>query len=213
MFSKQKVLAWVVVILAIIAALIWWSRKSEGDVSGQVSAEMQNWKEFVSPNNQFSTLLPTLPQHASDAVPLPLGQGIIKYDMYMSQEKDGTTFMISTIQYPPDFKITSPQDLYDNVVKELVAGNAHNKLKYSEKAFYEEYPALDFLIENSAMAIKTKTFLVDRTLYILTLLDRTPLDVDQHFTRYASAFHLLKAPAVCPPEAPVQEETNKTESK
>jgi hypothetical protein len=193
MISKQKFLGWAFVAVIGIAVIYWLSQRSQGETNeGRSPIFTEEWKEYIPNNSKFTTMLPSLPQHASDAVPLPSSPGFIKYDMYMTQEKDGTTFMISMIQYPNEFDTSRPTDILDSVQKELLAGNPHSKLRYSTRSMFQEYPAIDFIIDNHELAIRCKAFLVEKTLYVLTLIDRTPLDVEEHFGKYVEPFHLVK---------------------
>jgi hypothetical protein len=191
MLSKQKLFGWTALIVVVVLVFLWWNRSEDSTQNaGSLAVSTLDWKEFNPNNGKFTVFLPTLPQHASDAVPLPTGQGFIKYDMYLSQERDGTVFMISMIQYPNDFDTTNAQSLLDNVMKELMGGNVHNKLKTSQKGMFKEFPCIDFLIENNEILIRSKAFLVNKTLYVLTLIDKTPIDVEGHFKQYFEAFHL-----------------------
>jgi hypothetical protein len=191
MLSKQKLFAWTAIIIVVVLVFFWWNRSQDSaQSSGGVAVSTLDWKEFNPNNGKFTVFLPTLPQHASDAVPLPSGLGFIKYDMYLSQERDGTVFMISMIQYPNDYDTANAQMLLENVMKELMGGNVHNKLKTSQKGMYKDLPCLDFLIENNEILIRSKAFIMSKTLFVLTLIDKTPADVEEHFKRYFEAFHL-----------------------
>jgi len=194
MISKQKFFGWTLVAIIGIAIIYWLSQRSQGDSSeGRSLVFLEEWKEYNPNNGKFTAMLPSLPQHAADSVALPSSQGFIKYDMFLSQEKDGTTFMISMIQYPNEYDTSRPMDLLDNVQKELMFGNVHNKLKSSTRGMYQEFPSIDFFIENNELVIRSKAFLVEKTLYVLTLIDRTPLDIEEHFGKYVESFHLTKA--------------------
>jgi len=161
-----------------------------------VSTPLAEWKEFQSVTNKFAVLLPSLPQHASDSVALPSGQGMIKYDMYLAQEKIGSTFMISLIQYPENYDTASTADLLDGVMKEMMNGNPNNKLKLVEKSLFQSYPALDFTIQNNEVYIHCKAFLRHKTLVVLTAIDRDPQVLDTKFLKFANSFNWNEPEAV-----------------
>jgi len=147
-----------------------------------------SWKEFASAAGLFKVMLPALPQHASEVVPLPTGQGFIKYDMYLSQGKDGSTYMISLIQYPDTFKASDPYELLEDVMKEMMAANGNNKLKDSFQSRFLKVPALDFSILNNSVSIRSKTFFVNKTLFVLTLIDRNTDKLDERFQKFVGSF-------------------------
>ena len=158
------------------------------------------WKKFTSVNNEFSVLLPTLPQHVQEKVTLPNGKGAIEYHMYLSQEKDGTTLMISMIQYPQAFDTSKPDLLLENVMKEMASGSTTNELQNVEKGAFQSFPALDFSIENKDFSLRCKAFLHNKTLYVLSVIDRTAAgDINAVFDKFMNSFELLNGE---PPATP-----------
>ena len=202
MLPRTKiVIACIVILIALIVADQWRKRSvddrdmsstttPQGSTATPVEAAADEWKEFVPQTNKFKVMLPALPQHAAEAVPLPAGQGMIKYDMYLSQEKDGTTYMISLIQYPDAFNTSNPSELLDGVMKEMMSGSSNNKLISSKKENYQGFDALDFAIQNSDWSIRCITFLAGKTLFVLTLIDRTPEGIDEAFKKFINSFKL-----------------------
>jgi len=156
------------------------------------STSIEDWKKFTSEDNQFSVMLPTIPQHASEAVPLPNGQGSIKYDMYLSQEKDGSTFMISMIHYPENFDTSNPDILLEGVMKEMLSGSEENALKSSEKKEFKTLPSLNFAINNKDFVIHGLTFLSGKTLYVLTMIDRNMAGSDNQFGQFVDSFEVTQ---------------------
>jgi hypothetical protein len=146
------------------------------------------WKEFNSSIGMFKVMLPALPQHASEVVPLPAGEGFIKYDMYLSQAKEGATFMISLIQYPEKFKASDPFELLEDVMKEMMSANGNNKLKESQQGQFKQFPSLDFSIKNNNVSIRSKTFLVGKTLFVLTAIDRDTMRLEEEFKKFTDSF-------------------------
>ena len=203
MLPRTKIIIACIVILLALIFVDQWRRRTlpedgksdmaqEGvqETPAVVSTATSDWKEFTPQSGKFKVMLPALPQHASEAVPLPSGQGMIKYDMYLSQEKDGTTYMISLIQYPDNFDTANTEELLNGVMKEMMSGSANNKLINSEKGVFRQATALDFAIQNSDVFIRSKTFLVSKTLFVLTLIDRNPQGVEELFKKFIDSFTL-----------------------
>lgn len=191
MLPKTKVIVYGLIALVVFFAFNLFNRSGKEETLPESSSSMP-WKEFRDQAATFKVQLPALPQHASEAVPLPGGQGVIRYDMYLSQEKDGTTFMISRIQYPNEFDTNNSSQLLEGVLTEMMGGNTNNNLKESTKGSYRGFPSLDFLIQNNDVLIRSKTFLSNKTLYVLTLIDRNKGEIDSSFKIFSESFELLQ---------------------
>ncbi|HXF28247.1 MAG TPA: hypothetical protein VN457_00225 [Chlamydiales bacterium] len=191
MLPRTKLIVAGVVLLVAVFVLDQWRQRSSSEhepAQEEKTVEVsEEWKEFQPTTGLFKVKLPALPQHASDAVPLPSGQGLIKYDMYLSQKKNGRTFMVSLIQYPELFDTSSPNELLDGVMKEMMAGNVNNKLKMVQKGEFRTYPAIDFEIQNNDVLLRSKTFLAGKTLFVLTLIDRSEKDLDSEFAKFSDS--------------------------
>jgi hypothetical protein len=164
--------------------------KLSDDLIADTSFSLKEWKKFTAPQGQFEVLLPSLPQHASEVVPLLSGQGAIKYDMYIAQKKDGSTFMISVIQYPPSFDVSNANSLLESVMKEMQGANKSNTIQNKEVTVFNTYPALDFWMKNDEFATRSKTFLCGHTLFVLTFVDRNFVDLEQDFSTFINSFQL-----------------------
>jgi hypothetical protein len=93
MLPRTKLI--IAAVLVFVAVLAFdQMRRSSSDTDSMMSTTTQeaitsaDWKEFVPNSGKFKVMLPAMPQHASDAVPLPSGQGLIKYDMYLHGQLD-----------------------------------------------------------------------------------------------------------------------------
>jgi hypothetical protein len=51
-------------------------------------------------------------------------------------------------------------------------------------------PSLDFSIKNRDYFIRTKAFLVDKTLYVLTVMEKTGDRIEHDFDTFAGSFAL-----------------------
>ncbi|MDB6080775.1 MAG: hypothetical protein JWO53_47 [Chlamydiia bacterium] len=215
MLPRTKLIVYAVVIFLAVIALDQWRKHSSDaeSIEGKESAEkitaldQSEWKEFTPSNDKFKVMLPVLPHHASDTVPLTSGQGSVTYDMYLSQERDGTTCMISLIQYPNDFDTSKPGDMLDNVMNQLMAGNPSNRLRNVQKGLFHNVQALDFSIENNGVFVRSKTFLAGKTLFVLTLVDRNSSSIEEQFKTFSDSFEFgsaLKAVMPVLTETPAQ---------
>ncbi len=201
MLPRTKVIIACIVMLAALILVDQWRKNpsaentnvaTQDSVSEQKAAleATSEWKEFSPQNNTFKVMLPALPQHASEEVPFLPGKGLTKYDMYFSQEKDGTTYMISMIQYPNTYNTSKADDILSSAMNEMLAGSANNKLVTHQSGTFLNYPALDFAIQNNDITIRSKTFLIGKTLFVLTLSDRTSALIDDLFKKFTDSFQL-----------------------
>ncbi len=165
--------------------------QKEGLKENYPMVDINQWKEFRSDLGNFNVLLPVLPQHASQMVSLPNSPNKLKYDLFLAQEKDGTNFMINVISYPDDMDLSNPQSLLENVMNEMVAGDSNNQLKYSEKGKFQHSPSLEFAIENPQFLIQSRAFLVEKMLYVLTVVDRIENYNQNEYRAFINSFHFI----------------------
>jgi len=152
----------------------------------------KQWRELSSKDHNFCILLPGYPQHVTYSVPTPSEKGPIKYETYVTQEKEGTTFMLSIIEYPHPLTEGQKEGLLLEVQGEYQKGNVQNELAYSEQGLFDGFPSIDFLLSGKKISIRARGVVVGSKLYILTLIDHSIQDVEDHFRRYASTFQLKK---------------------
>lgn len=190
--------------ICLLAAAVVYDgyKKSDTPKSDMIAmADTQNistlWKRFTSKENDFSVLLPSLPQHVQEKVTLPNGQDVVEYHMYLSQEKNGTTFLISVIHYPEVFDTSKPEILLDGVMKEMLSGNTANTLGDVKKSLFKNCPSVDFLLENKEFELRCRTFLHSKTLFVLSVIDRkSAADINKIFNKFANSFELLSKETV-----------------
>lgn len=196
MLSKPKIV--LVLFVALMSATLYYLFRP-GTTAPYTAISMQDptlppqdidWKEYISEKPAFKVLLPTTPQHAEESVPLPAAQGVMKYDLYLSQSKSGATFMISVIEYPEGYDMSNQQSLLDGVQKEMLSGNEKNKLVDSSKGMFQSCLSLDFLLENPDIVTKSKAFIHGRRLYVLTVVDRVKEHLESHFTQFTNSFEV-----------------------
>lgn len=154
--------------------------------------EFQNWHEFAAPDNKFKVLLPVLPQHATENVNDPLSKGKRKYDMYVSEEDDGTVFMISSISHPEAKNATDKEMLLKQLMADMSNSNPKNKLLNSKTGVYQGYQSLDFSISNDEVHIDARAFVVDNSLIVLSSISKLQNYNPQEFAFFANSFELIK---------------------
>lgn len=161
MTSRTKLVVWglIFVGLILLVVMIKSGKDESASIQNELSKEaMMDWKEFRPTQGDFIVSLPQLPQHASEIMPLAAGQGVIKYDMFLSVPQESINFMISMIQYPNDFAMANPEEFLDNVVKGVVKAHANNKLVKEEKGLFLNNSSRDFEVCNNGVCWKSRVF-------------------------------------------------------
>lgn len=149
-----------------------------------------NWQEFKSSLNQFKVLMPTAPQHATQAVPIPKSEKKRKYDMYVSEKIDGSVFMVNVITYPQELIVKEGENVLQDVVNEIMETNPNNHLEKMERATFQGYPAIDFAIQNNEFNIDGKALLTANVLYLLTYVAKNEIYNAQEYEFFINSFHL-----------------------
>ena len=124
-----------------------------------------SWKEFNSPVGKFKATFPAYPAHETNN--LDTGTGLtLKYDTYLSETSDGTSYVVSTVVYPAEVDTSNPETNLEGSLNGMLASSDGNKLISSNLTSSNGYGALDFLIlNNRTVYLKGKIIMVGQTLY------------------------------------------------
>lgn len=148
----------------------------------------ESWKIFSA--EKFSIALPSLPQHVTEKVPLANSSDLIKYDMYLVQQPVGSTFMISLIHYPESMDTSNADQVLDSITKEMLSNNSESALVSSLHGRFLGKPSIDNVIANSSLHVYMKAFLLDKTLYVINVVDQQDDRAKAHFEKALASFHL-----------------------
>ena len=177
--------------VAILGTLVYSAmspHKTDPSHMGAATHEKAVWKVFKPQNGRFEVLLPAIPQHVSEAH--PKGNEFTKYDVYLSQDREGNVYMISLTQYPPSYEMGSTDDVLEAVKNGAMGSNTKNELKNEERNTYLNFPSLDFAIKSNDSSIRSKVILVGKTLIVLTAMNRDESHLDTDFKTFAGSFVL-----------------------
>lgn len=182
--------------VAVFGALAYGATTSKSDHSqiGATTHDKAVWKMFKPQSGRFEVLLPAIPQHVSEAH--PKGDEFTKYDVYLSQDREGNVYMISLTQYPQSYEMGSVDDVLEAVKNGAMGSNTKNELKNEERSTYLNFPALDFAINSKDSQIRSKVIVADKMLIVLTAMNRDDSHLDSDFKTFAGSFVLKDIPAV-----------------
>lgn len=183
---------WIVIVTLIVLAIIAYDltpRKTQNDSNAETSQSIldkTSWKLYRPQNGRFEVLMPALPQHVSESH--PNGSEFTKYDVYLAQDHLGNIFLVSVTQYPNSFIANKDEDVLESVMNGAVGANSKNTLKHSKRSTFLNLPSLDFTIQSTDSAIRTKAILDGNILYVLTVMDRDPNRIENEFNTFAGSF-------------------------
>lgn len=153
---------------------------------------IREWKTFEPASGKFSVKMPSIPQYAIDVANAPNTNIKRWYEIYASEELDGTVCMVNLITYHPDFDLSNVKELLHNVVNEMVSSNPHNHLLTIKDIAKEGRDGVAFHIENHALEVEGETFLVGSTVYLLAYTaTKTNFD-ESEFNTFINSFKVLK---------------------
>jgi len=162
------------------------------------SEPFEEWREFTSAIGNFRVMLPAVPLHAEESLPVPDSETVLKYNMYASETNDGATYMISLITYPEAIDTSKPENMLENVMNEMTSANPTNKLRSLNFHEYLGHKALDFFIESPEIVVSSRAFVSGKTLYLLTMIDKQEQYKEDEFLYFLNSFELLSDEAVQP---------------
>ena len=189
---RQKIFYFVgifaVLVLIFLVRLYYPTPFVEKDA--QVSKEMKEvWQPYAT--DSFQVLLPSLPQHIKEKMPLTNSQEVISYDMYLVQQPIGSTFMVSIIQYPDTYDTSDAKQLLEAITNEMLSNNSESQLVSSKQGSFLGKPSLDNTIRNGALYIYMKAFISGKTLFVVNVVDSQEERVKANFEKVLNSFQLI----------------------
>ena len=148
------------------------------------------WHEYNSPTGQFKVLLPSLPQHASEKMNDPKSKQTRMYDMYVVEKDNGTLFMINLITYLENKDPIENDEMLAKVMNDMLISNPKNTLKDMQMVNYQNTQAMDFIIENDQIDLSGRTFILGKTLYVLTTVAKIENYNPDEFKFFINSFQL-----------------------
>lgn len=182
------------VFLAAGALLVYHAVKQhEHTPSSQNRVRKQSfdtWNEFVSRDGHFKIMLPSHPLCTRQKLPLADTGLTYTYDLYTSEDQEGATFLIHLIRYPEGVDLSQPEILLENVMNEMLSSNSHHQLHSMKFSSFRSHVALDFTLSSPEVFLANKAFIIDRTLFVLSCMDKTSHYDERAFKFFTDSFTL-----------------------
>lgn len=157
-----------------------------------MAPSFESWHEFKAPSGLFTVAFPSLPQHATEKQGDPKTKEMRHYDMYVSEQDNGTIFMISMITSLENKPTQINEAVLSRVMNEMLAMNPQSKVKKMQMGKYQNNPAMDFSIENNEVNIDGKAFAKGNTLFVLTSVAKLGNYNRAEFDHFVNSFKFLE---------------------
>lgn len=163
-----------------------------------VMIEADTWRDFTAPSGKFKVSMPSLPQQAAQRIEDPKTKGPRNYDMYLSEDNQGSLYLISIITMLDNPNAKIDDAVMTTVINDLLAKNPDSKVKKMEAVKFKDFPAMDFSIESNQVNIDGRAFLAGNTLYVLTYAAQPNNYNEKNFKTFTNSFQFT-------PEIPTKE--------
>lgn len=181
----------VILCLILLFVALFYFKKGENKKDALApQIETSKWEKFKPRSGLFSVDLPHPPQYAQDKVAIPGTDLQRHYDMYASEEIDGTLFLISVITYPNEAEASEPLDLMKQTIDELMKAKPDNKLKKMNLTQFKSLQSFDFNFVNGEFFVEGKIFMVGKTIYVLSYVTRQGQFDATEYQRFIESFEL-----------------------
>jgi hypothetical protein len=154
------------------------------------AAPFSDWREFVQSNNKFTVQLPVVPQNATETVSIPNSDKKRDYDMYVSEQLNGTIYLISLITYPKDFNTADESHLLHEIVDEMVKANPNNQLVEVKDETVQGQKAVGYTINNKEISVKGKAIAEGKVVYIISYMAKTPDFTQAEYEHFINSFKI-----------------------
>lgn len=152
----------------------------------------KDWKRFIPATGKFTAYLPTTPRYAIDIESIQNSDKKRWYEVYISEEINGTVYLINLITYPLDYKLNDPKVVLGNVVNDMISSNLNNRVVESKEDTFRGFPAKYFNFKNQSIEVKGEAFLSGNTVYLLTYTALADDFDTKEFEQFLNSFELTK---------------------
>lgn len=186
----MKKITIVLVCLALIGSSLLFVYQPQKNSQSEID-RFSTWKPFIPASRLFKASLPYKPQYGKDAIAIPNSDKMRRFDMYASENIDGSLFLISMITYPPEINVSQDADeILQKNVEEIVANKPGNRLSKMNKGVFKAFKALDFDFENQKYQVSGKAFVNGNIVYILTYSTIDKKVDPEEFNYFIDSFQL-----------------------
>ncbi|MFI0434611.1 MAG: hypothetical protein ACH350_02635 [Parachlamydiaceae bacterium] len=150
------------------------------------------WKSFIPHSGLFQVSLPNLPHYGKDFLPIAGTEMKKRYDIYASEQVDGTLFLVSVVTYPPEYDVSLSEEILRKNIDELIHNKPDNRLVKIDRKIEGEHDSFLFVFENQEFEVEGKAIQDGHVVYLLTYTaKKDELDAPE-FDHFIDSFKILK---------------------
>ena len=192
---RKNILIFVTVFVLAMTAYYFLMRKAPETVTipsylEQTTEEM--WKPYKDPSGHFQVLFPVDPDHASSTQPFTSPTEQVVYHIYSAEGFDKTKYMLSLATYPDSADMSNSSLLLQTLLEQMANGSRHNDIIGREFVTFQNYPAMDFDLQNLEFATLGRAIIVNKTLYVLLVMNQDRDFLEKHFHTFADSLTIVK---------------------
>lgn len=183
----------VILIVAAIVGFAGFRLYRDWNVHRGLSTPIDHWINFSPPNKKFQVSLPTAPHYVDQVLPIPNSDKKQGYQIYASEEMDGSIYMISIATYPADYDTSNKKELLNNLVDELLKKHdvktilSRNKGTTPEGRDFQE-----LVLDNNGLDIHGKAIVGDdKTIYVLIYTGQPANFSIDEYEHFIDSFKIL----------------------
>lgn len=201
MNKTLPLLAIVVFCLFVLLFLRGFDQGNKHVAEPQAKEMLAQWKVHEDSNHQYEVSFPTPPRTASNNAVDPKTRQLKIYKLHVSEALDATLYMVTQIQFPPDFNPADDPTILDDTVKDLVANGPTNSLKEIQQETFNGDTAVKFTIENAEkIVIYGVAFIHDKSIFILSRVSKEDRENISEFEHFIKSFKFKEAKGSKTPE-------------
>ncbi len=196
---KSTIFILVGICLLAFAGYFFYVKQPAQNASLQVPAYLEkvtndSWQVYEPKSRSFKILFPKVPpQHVATSQAFENSKERIIYNVYSSIGSDATTYMLSIVQYPPSFDISSPKSILQTTLQQMTQGSLHNTIVGQKSVAIGNCPAIEFDLQNVEFATLGRAMMNGSTLYVLTVMNRDRNHLEENYRQFVDSFEIRNA--------------------
>lgn len=154
-------------------------------------SSFEGWKVYKSEDGTFEAKFPTSVRHSSGSEPISKGPEKKLINTYLSEEPNGSIFMVSILTFPTETKDSKEYNARLNeAMTRLQKANPQNIVWGINYDQFLDVSDLTFGIENPEQMMINKVFIKGKDLYLLSYTSKKDLFDQANFQYFLDSFKL-----------------------
>ena len=149
------------------------------------------WKEIQSRTGDCKISFPGIPQLIQQKLKVDGTDQHLTYDVYLAPFQNRGVCLLLIAQYPSEIPSGQEMQGLQALVKGIVSKDAENKLVFAEPVSFQQFPALNFLVQNGKNYFRAQAVMVKSKLYMIAMEGGKGHFDESFFQVFLRSFQLL----------------------